>query len=78
MQGDHINKIVKEIIARTNDSLLMQKAISLHSMRHSIAMHLLDNGADMEFIQSFLGHEEIDTSHIYARKNKQKQNKLRR
>lgn len=78
MQGDNINKIVKEIIARTNDSLLKQKAISLHSMRHSIAMHLLDNGADMEFIQSFLGHEEIDTSHIYARKNKQKQNKLRR
>ena len=66
-------EILKEIISRTKNAALMQREITLHSLRHSIAMHLDENGADLEFIQEFLGHSEIDTTHIYAKKNKQKQ-----
>jgi integrase/recombinase XerD len=73
MEGDHMNEILKEIISRTKNAALMQREITLHSLRHSIAMHLDENGADLEFIQEFLGHSEIDTTHIYAKKNKQKQ-----
>jgi site-specific recombinase XerD len=78
MQGDQMNEILKEIIIRTKNAKLMQKEITLHSMRHSIAMHLIENGADIEFIKDFLGHAEIDTTFIYARKNKRKHNALNR
>lgn len=76
MHGDKANDLVKEIIQRTKNEELIKKEITLHCLRHSIAGHLLDNGADIEFIRDFLGHSEIDTSSIYARKNKQMQ-KLR-
>ena len=73
-----MNQLLKDIILRSKSVSLMQKQITLHSLRHSIAMHLAENGADIEFIRDFLGHSEIDTSHIYARKNKRKQNILNR
>ncbi len=78
MEGDHMNEILKEIIERTGNTELMQREITLHSLRHSISMHLSKNGADMEFIRDFLGHSEIDTTYIYAMKNKQKQKLLNR
>ncbi|PLX01112.1 MAG: hypothetical protein C0594_14415 [Marinilabiliales bacterium] len=51
---------------------IVNKKITLHSLRHSIATHLIDNGATIEFVQEFLGHSEIDTAHIYAKRRKQK------
>jgi len=38
-----------------------------HSMRHSIATHLLDAGASLEFVQDHLGHRNIRSTAIYAR-----------
>ena len=49
------------------------KGITLHCLRHSIATHLLDRGATIEFVRDFLGHAEIDTVHIYAKRRKLKQ-----
>ena len=63
----------KKIIARTNNLQLIEKNICLHSLRHSIATHLIDNGATLEFVKDFLGHSEINTSHIYARRRKIKE-----
>lgn len=73
MQGDHINERLKELIQKTNDTTLISKDITLHCLRHSITVHLLDNGANIEFVRDFLGHREIDTTHIYARRRKAKQ-----
>lgn len=42
------------------------KLISPHTMRHSFAQHMLDNGCDMAVVQDFLGHENISTTRIYA------------
>jgi len=78
MEGDHMNEILKEIIERTGNTELMQKEITLHSLRHSIAMHFTENGADIEFIQTFLGHSFIDTTAIYAKKNKERQKLIKR
>jgi site-specific recombinase XerD len=72
MSGDKIAERLQSIISRTNNPNLLKKHITLHCLRHSIATHLLDKGATIEFVQSFLGHANIDTSHLYAKRRKLK------
>jgi integrase/recombinase XerD len=39
---------------------------SCHLFRHAMATHMLDNGADIRFIQSMLGHEDLTSTEIYT------------
>jgi integrase/recombinase XerD len=57
---------LKYLQHQTEDLDLTEKEIGLHTLRHSIATHLLQAGMKLEYIARFLGHGSLESTQIYT------------
>jgi integrase/recombinase XerD len=57
---------LKLLIQRVDNTELQSKQVGLHTLRHSIATHLLQNGMKLEAIAKFLGHSSLESTQIYT------------
>ncbi|AND64178.1 hypothetical protein AX766_07055 [Flavobacterium covae] len=66
LQGQSLCNRLTAIALITHNSQLITKNITPHILRHSIATHLLEKGANIETISQFLGHSSLESTQIYT------------
>jgi len=58
---------IQSLFVRHRDAAGLPPTATAHSLRHSIATHLLDAGVSLEFVQDHLGHQSIRSTSVYAK-----------
>lgn len=65
MDGKSITNRLKAMVQATENEHIAKKQITLHTLRHSIATHLLEKEVPLESIKTFLGHSSLESTQVY-------------